>query len=179
MNRRDSANIAREMAGFWAAARETSGESRDDGRIHGATFDQAFEFIPEDAAVALIQRPGNNAPLVAAFKAPTLYLLEVLKHEDNLFQPPTNCCLVHVAPGRGAVEVETRYRREQVPVDDARPPRTASWRFKFDDGTEIKIETFRGTEGEVDAREALAQRLAAALGWEMDLPATEYGLEAA
>jgi hypothetical protein len=163
------------MAEFHAAEAATPGERRAHPRVHGAVFDQLYDFVPDGAIAALVQRDGDNAPTIVAYHHDQLYILELLDSGDEISQPPTRCRMFHLTPGNGAVEVVTRYRSRQADV----AARGADWHFELEGGTSLTIETYMGPDGEVEDREALAQAIARALGWEMDLPVTEVAVEAA
>lgn len=162
MNQQQAAEIAREMARFHAAELKTNvGDTRVE-QVHRAVFHQAFEFIPETSIAALIQRDGDNEPIVVAIDGHQLYLLSVLPAENDLSQPATECRIVHVEPGRGSVAVRTKYR----PAIGRHPSRSATWEFKIADEITMTIETSFHPEDEIDQREAVAQALARALGWQ-------------
>jgi hypothetical protein len=174
MKQEDSANFAHEVSDFYVKALGV-GEHQENQRIHGAVFDQLFEFVPESAVAAVIQRDGDGAPIVAAFHAAQLYLLEVIRDENDHRQPATECRMVDVQPGVGSVSVRTRYLQR----GDRRPPRSTTWRFEFVDGLTLTIETYFDPDSDVEPREALGRALAAALGWHMDLPDQGHVAEAA
>lgn len=166
MTQRQAAEIAREMAGFHAAEWRTSAGDRRVEQIHGAVFDQAFEFIPDSAVAALIQRDGDNEPVIVAIDGHQLYVLSVLPAENGSPQPATECRIIHVEPGGGSVTVRTRYR----PAIGTRPSRSTTWKFKVADEITMTIETSFHPEDEIEAREAVAQGLARALGWQTSTP---------
>jgi uncharacterized protein YxjI len=96
------------MTDFYVRERGT-GPNQENLRIQGAVFDQLFEFVPENAVAAMIQRDEDGIPIIAAFYDRQLYLLEVLPEQDAIQQPETECRMVHVKPGTGTVRVRTRY----------------------------------------------------------------------
>jgi hypothetical protein len=161
----DAANLAREMTNFYVSTRGEE-ECQENQRIHGAVFYQLFEFVPENAVAALIHRDGDGVPVIAALHNRQLYLLEVFPEEGEIRQPATECQMVHVEPGGATVAVRTRYAEARASLS----ARSTTWRFEFNDGPKLTIETQVDPDGEIDRREALARALAAALGWQMDLP---------
>lgn len=166
MTRGQAAEIAREMARFRAAEWRTGAEDARIEQIRGAVFDQAFEFIPNTAIVALVQRDGDNEPIVVAIDGHQLYVLSLLPIENEFSQPPTECRIIHVERGRGSVTVQTRYR----PAIGTRPSRSTTWKFEIADEVTLTIKTSFHPEDEIERREAVAQALARALGWQASTP---------
>lgn len=167
MNKADAVDISRDMAQPLAEGHEEFAKTF--GRIQGAIFDQAYEFIPSNAVVALVERDSEPWTLVA-LDGQQLYFLTVSEIEDGLLaQPPTKCRMLHVEPGVGSVEMETKFHHRHGP----RGTRDTVWRFQLG-GVDLTIEThFDPERARVEDGEVLAQALAKALGW--SLPDLESG----
>jgi hypothetical protein len=160
MDQRDSAKLAREMADFYY--RKTQ-DARTREEVHGAIFSQLFEFVPDGAVAAMVEREGDNVPIVVAAGDETLYLTEYLGESEGSPWVASRTTTHHLKPGAGSASAEVRYRASQTGRE--LPARSARWHFELDDGTELTIDSFVDGDGEADDRERVARSLARALGW--------------
>lgn len=152
------------MAEAHAARTECAGDaSRVHSRVHKATFDHAFEFIPEEATWAVIDNEGEP-PKLMALDGLTLYTLMVGDLGDEYVGVPTTCRMVKLDPQTATVECEVKFLG---PRTNAQPMgRHTTWTFNI--GTDsLTISTItRPDRNQLDPDELFAQDLATALGWQ-------------
>lgn len=163
MNSKQAEAAAEEFANLYAGEMKEVDFGRVFGRVHRAVFYQALE-IPGCPATAIVQRETDNAPMLVAVEGQQVYLLTVGEVKDELGLPETECRMLHVSPGTGSVVQKAKYFDRK---GDA-APRSTTWTFNLDEGTELTIEThFDAGESRRNDREAVARALAGALGWKL------------
>jgi hypothetical protein len=160
MNQSEAADVAATMASFYSAEGDLAADEK-----HAAAFEMAREHLPEGALTTLVQRDGDNAPLLLALKGSALYLLTIADAEKGVAGPLASSCeMLHVAPGVARVRAVTRFRTR----GSAGPaPRTTEWTFDLTDGPLISFSAHFHPDQREDGREELAQALARGLGWEL------------
>jgi hypothetical protein len=176
MNRSEAEQVAASMREFFMAEGESPIET--EGK-YAASFDEAYEHLPEGAIFTRIQRDEDAAPQILALKGKALYMMAV-EEADQAGpggQPPTSCTMFQVGPGAAVVRTRSKFWTRTGPGPATR---TTKWEFDFRDGPLIVIEAhFDPAHPENDGRENFAQALAAALGWELPRLEQEVSLEAA
>lgn len=160
MNQSEAADVAATMSAFYSAEGDLAAEDK-----YAATFEAAREHLPEGARTTLIQRVGDNAPMLVALKGSALYMLTIAEPEEGVTGPVASCCeMLHLAPGVARVRADARFRTR----GSAGPaPRTTDWSFEFTDGPRISFSANFHPDQRDDGREELAQALARELGWEL------------
>ena len=152
------------MADAHAARTGSAGDaSRVHSRVHKATFDHAFEFIPEEATWAVIDSEGE-LPKLMALDGLTLYTLTVGDLEDEFIGVPTTCRMAKLDPQAATVECEVKFLGHRT---NAEPMgRHTTWTFDLGaDSLTISTET-PPDRNRLQPDELFAQALATALGWE-------------
>lgn len=163
MDQSTASRLGRAIADFYASETTVQGVREV---VLSAMFSLLYEFVPDEAVAAMIQREGDNVPLIAAVKGDKLYTVEYVGGSESGQSAASRCTLTHLAPDSGTATIETRYHRGQTGSD--LPPRSAVWTFGLGTDTKLTIQTFVGEDGEVDDRERLAHALALALGWDAE-----------
>lgn len=160
MNQSEAADAAATMAAFYSAEGDLAADEK-----YAATFEAAREHLPEGALTTLVQRVGDNAPMLLALKGSALYLLTIAEPEEGATGPIASSCeMLHLAPGVARIRADARFRTR----GSAGPaPRTTDWNFDFTDGPLISFSAHFHPEQREDGREELAQALARGLGWEL------------
>jgi hypothetical protein len=159
-----------------ADAEARQGNPDDHSRVHQTAFNGAYEFIPEGATWAVITHDGEPPKLVA-LDGDRLYTMTVGDIGEESLSGTATCRMFVLDPSEAAVECTSKFigHRGAEPMS-----RETTW--TFDLGGETLTFSTRFSEGGVTVRqdEALAQALAAVVGW-TGLPGAvqDYTLEAA
>lgn len=177
MNQSDAADATKQMADAFAAkVRNPEEAERIRARVREAVFSQAFEFIPDSAAYAVIEK--QNTPKLVALDGEQFFLLTVGDLSQRTVGPPsTSCEMITVNPRDALVKCETEFvgtRRNADPME-----RRTTWSFRLGKiGLKLNTHVLPEIEG-VEGGEEFAQALAAALGWRLPKAASVVELQAA
>jgi hypothetical protein len=106
------------------------------------------------------RRESDDKPLLVAAESQRVYVLEAFAPQDEPSPATTRCRLHTLDPTRDTVEMEAEYRRSMGDVT-----RLTTWRFVVG-GEALRFETRFDPDYEIDDREAVAQQIALALGWQ-------------
>lgn len=167
MNQAQSAEVSQAFAEAWSAwnaKTDDPHEARSNERkIQAAVFNQCFEFLPEDAAVAVIER-GEESPGLFVLKGNCLYVLS-LKSPGSGQGPATTECDLHVLdPKQSTITCQTKFIGERVNASPMQ--RETMWRFRIAD-LRLDFETFVAPGRDWHkSDEIFAQALAKQIGWD-------------
>jgi hypothetical protein len=164
MNQSQASDACSRMAEAHAARTDSAGDAnRVHSRVHKATFDHAFEFIPEEATWAVIDNE-DEPPKLMALDGLTLYTLTVGSLEDEYISVPTTCRMDQLDPKTAWVECEVKFLGHR---SNAEPMgRHTIWTFGIG-ANPLRISTMTHPDrNRLQPDELFAQALATALGWE-------------
>jgi hypothetical protein len=164
MNQSQASDACTRMAEAHAARTDSAGDAnRVHSRVHKATFDHAFEFVPEEATWAVIDNEGEP-PKLMALDGLTLYTLTVGNLEDEYIGVPTTCRMERLDPRTAWVECEVKFLGHR---SNAEPMgRHTIWTFGIG-ADPLRITTITHPDrNRLQPDELFAQALATALGWE-------------
>jgi hypothetical protein len=170
MNQAQSAQVSQVFAEAWSAWNANTDDPHEarsnERKVQSAIFNQCFEFLPEDAAVAVIER-GEESPGLFVLKDDRLYILSIKSPGSGQGAGTTECDLFVVDPKQSTVTCQTKFIGERVNASPVQ--RETVWRFQIGD-LNLDLKTFVVPDrGGYRSDEAFAQALAKQIGWD-ELP---------
>jgi hypothetical protein len=159
MNQSEAADVSTRMAE--AQVSEVDGEEVGGTlyqRVDRAVY--SFAFLLPDDAVAAVLSPEGEPPALVALDGDQLYLATVADLENDRAEASVICGALHVAPGRGTMEVEVKFQGEAGPE----AIRHTVWQFAIDDARVVISTQVDPSRERLSEGEALARALAEALG---------------
>jgi hypothetical protein len=167
MNQAQSAQVSQIFAEAWSAWSANTGDPHEarsnERKIQSAVFNQCFEFLPEDAVVAVIER-GEESPGLFVLKDNRLYVLSLKSPVSGQAPAITECDLHILDPKQSTVICQTKYIGERV--NDSPMQRETVWRFRIAD-LSLDFETFVAPDRSwYKPDEIFAQALAEQIGWD-------------
>lgn len=177
MKQSDTAEVTKAMAEAHAVQAENQSEaSRIHKRVEDAVFNQAFEFIPDSAVYAVIDR--QKRPKLVALDGRQLFVLQVGDLSQRTVGPPSTICeMITLDPLDAHVKCETEFKGVRTNADPME--RRTTWTFRLGK-IRLTLNTHVVPESERTERgEDFAQALATTLGWKFPQAARVVELEAA
>jgi hypothetical protein len=177
MNQSNAADATRHMAEACAAMARNAGETeRIYKRVENAVFNQAFEFIPDSAIYAVVDK--HREPKLVALDGRQFFLLTVGDLAvRTVGAPSTTCEMITLDPLDAVVKCKTEFNGVRTNADPME--RQTTWTFRLGKiGLSINTQVVPESE-RVEGCEDFAQALAAALGWQLPQAAQVVELEVA
>lgn len=172
MNQTESRDLSERFSEAWSGW-NGPGDSPDEARenmnaVKNAAFNQCFDFLPEGAIAAVVDR-HEDSPCLVALDGDRLYGVFVVSPGTGPRGPATTeCDLYAVDPRDSHVACRTKFIGVRASASPLR--RETRWIFRIGD-LDLSFETRISPErSRLEADETFAQALASALGWKQFPP---------
>jgi hypothetical protein len=176
MDQNDAGRVSREVAGLLEVIVRAGAEEPLDAeeagqleslseRVRDVVFEQAREFIPDSALVAVAKLVASDsdieAPFVVAVAGHYVYVIQPV-WKDFEDEVESSCHLAFVSPERTSVTARTKYWER---VTSSSPARKTLWTFELP-GLLLTFESKQNPESDIDPKERVAQTIASLAGWD-------------